>query len=218
MPLLIIKNKSSAFVSFLEQFQNFYDSDQSFLSLTDADVVALQEKEELFFLLGTQVKYTNPNLYTHLGTIFKREVELGYSSKFDNGTEITTQPISLELVSGKLDSHAPPEMVEHIMTHPDDLLPLHHANEAVTKNERKLLRWHIRLGHLSFDILIKSLKVGIIPCHLAHIKRLPLCPSCIFCQAHKRPWRSKAPPRTIYNPKTDEPGSCVSVYQIVLNS
>ena len=215
MPLLIINDASSVFASFLGQFRNFYDSDPSFSFLTDADVVALQEKEESNFLFGTQVKYTDPDSHIHLGTILKRDGELGYNIKLDNGTEITAQSISLDLVSGKLDSPAPPEMVEHIMTHPDDSLPLHHANEALTKHQRELLHWHIRLGHLSFDTLIKFAKVGIIPRHLANIEKFPLCPSCIFGRAHKRPWRSNAPPGTIRHPKTDKPGSCVSVDQIV---
>ena len=76
------------------------------------------------------------------------------------------------------------------------------------------LEWHHRLGHIS-PVKIKTMASnGILPKYLADC-RVPLCTSCLFGKATRRPWRTKpskmdqTPTRTI-----TKPGECVSVDQL----
>ena len=92
---------------------------------------------------------------------------------------------------------------------PKDCLP----DKPLDNPQQELLRWHIRLGHCSFDKLKLMAQQGDLPSRLQHCP-VPQCPACIYGKMTKRPWRSKTKssqisPRTITNP-----GDCVSVDQM----
>ena len=90
-------------------------------------------------------------------------------------------------------------------------------DEVTTKGTptSELLRIHHALGHLSMRKLQTMAKQGIIPRRLAKCQ-VPLCSSCLYGKATRRPWRIK--------PKKEDkvsklrtatsPGQCVSVDQL----
>jgi hypothetical protein len=57
-------------------------------------------------------------------------------------------------------------------------------------NQAKLMRWHYRLGHLSFPKLKVLAKNSKIPCRLAKVPP-PKCAGCLFGAMTKTPWRGK---------------------------
>eukprot|EP00957_Ditylum_brightwellii_P087586 6667588-Ditylum_brightwellii.AAC.1 len=72
----------------------------------------------------------------------------------------------------------------------------------------ELLRWHYRLGHLSFYKLQTLAKQGVIPKRLAHLHH-PKCAGCIYGSMTKRAWRTKAKQNRQILAATN-PGQCTS--------
>ncbi len=63
-----------------------------------------------------------------------------------------------------------------------------HIYLAAVDNQAKLMRWHYRLGHLSFSKLKQMVLSGKIPQRLAKVKP-PACVGCLFGATTKVPWR-----------------------------
>ena len=83
-----------------------------------------------------------------------------------------------------------------------------------TTVQAELLRWHYRLGHVSFKKLKIMALLGILPKKLANVKP-PVCAGCIYGGMTRKAWRSKPHkdgPRKIF--KASEAGECVSVDQM----
>ena len=84
---------------------------------------------------------------------------------------------------------------------------------ALTPSQTELLSWHHRLHHLSFEKLRRLALIGAIPRRLANVKP-PLCVSCIYGAAHRRPWRTSRESGVIKKSGC-KPGETVSVDQLV---
>ena len=82
---------------------------------------------------------------------------------------------------------------------------------TATSAKAELMRWHYRLGHLSFKKLKVLAECNIIPRKLAEV-RCPKCAGCIYGKMHRKPWRSKAQPGRIAI--TTRAGQCISVDQL----
>jgi len=76
----------------------------------------------------------------------------------------------------------------------------------------ELLRWHHRLGHLSFLKLRILIKLGILPKRLLTVKA-PMCASCKAGQMTKKPVRVKGASKQNKIKQVSSPGECVSVDQ-----
>ena len=85
--------------------------------------------------------------------------------------------------------------------------------EKLPSDETLLLQYHHRFGHVSFQRLKDMAKLGIIPKRLAKCQT-PVCSSCMFAKASKRPWRNKSR-KDFPTPKTLDPGDVISVDQMV---
>ena len=77
----------------------------------------------------------------------------------------------------------------------------------------ELLRWHYRLGHISFNRLKKLAKRGDIPRKLLDVKT-PLCAACQYGKMTRKPWQSKTPNKQQKTWVATAPGQCVSVDQL----
>ena len=76
------------------------------------------------------------------------------------------------------------------------------------------LRWHHRLGHISPKKIRLLAKLGFLPTTLDNC-RVPLCTSCLFGKATRRPWRGKTSKNQVTKAKTvTRPGDCVSIDQL----
>jgi len=78
----------------------------------------------------------------------------------------------------------------------------------------EFLRWHHRLGHLPPTKMRIMARLGMLPRKLVNC-RVPICTSCIYGKATRRPWRSKTRKAESNNVvKLTKPGKCVSVDQL----
>ena len=87
-------------------------------------------------------------------------------------------------------------------------------NLTALDDQAELMRWHYRLGHISFKKLKILAVMGLIPKRLVNVKS-PKCAGCIFGKMTRRPWRTKPTSngnRKIF--KTTKSGQCVSVDQM----
>ena len=75
----------------------------------------------------------------------------------------------------------------------------------------ELIRWHHRLGHLSFKKLQLLAMMNLIPRELSKCKA-PKCATCMYGKMTKKPWRTKGNQRKIRTATI--PGECVSVDQL----
>lgn len=77
----------------------------------------------------------------------------------------------------------------------------------------EFLRWHHRLGHISPKKIRIMASLGYLPKRLSRC-RVPLCTSCLFGKATKRPWRTKTSKAKADLENITKPGQCVSVDQL----
>lgn len=82
---------------------------------------------------------------------------------------------------------------------------------AATTKQAELLRWHYRLGHVSFKTLQRLATAGVIPKSLADV-RIPFCACCSFGKQGRTPWRHRGQKNKIR--EATAPGECVSVDQM----
>ena len=80
----------------------------------------------------------------------------------------------------------------------------------------ELLRWHYRLGHLSFDRIRQLARMGQLPKRLLTCKK-PFCTACQYGKLTKRPWRVKGDDKSTAKVAT-RPGQVVSVDQLESNT
>ena len=76
----------------------------------------------------------------------------------------------------------------------------------------ELLHYHHRFGHASMSKLRKMAKAGVMPRRLGKCS-VPLCSSCLYGKATRRPWRTKGKRQHIARTVT-RPGQCVSIDQM----
>jgi hypothetical protein len=115
------------------------------------------------------------------------EAEESSESQDDQSDDDSRIPRSIPLVTdfninGPKESSEDSELPPTIIEDEEDTVPQDASAE--------LLRWHHRLGHISFKKLQMMAKTQILPKKLSTCK-VPLCTSCLFGKATRRPWRSK---------------------------
>jgi hypothetical protein len=86
-----------------------------------------------------------------------------------------------------------------------------HIYLAAVDNQAKLMRWHCRLGHLSFAKLKQLALNGKIPRRLAKVKP-PACAGCLFGAMTKVPWRGRETSSEVF--MATKAVQCVSVDQL----
>ena len=77
----------------------------------------------------------------------------------------------------------------------------------------QLLVWHYRLNHVPFPKLQAMARRGDIPKTLSECS-VPLCASCNYAKATRRPWRTKGARSSRAIPPIKAAGDCVSVDQL----
>jgi hypothetical protein len=97
----------------------------------------------------------------------------------------------------------------------DDEQREHTVDEAdLTVSQHQLLKIHHRLGHISMKRLKRMAQLGLLPKHLATTPE-PMCASCQYRKATRRPWRTKGQAKQANKMVTiNKPGDCVSVDQL----
>ncbi len=86
------------------------------------------------------------------------------------------------------------------------------TTDTLSKPQRLLLKWHQRLSHMHFGIIQDLARQGRLPKALATCDA-PLCKSCQYGKAHRRPVAPPGKARPIDSDNL-QPGDCVSVDQL----
>ncbi len=86
--------------------------------------------------------------------------------------------------------------------------------------QEEWLALHERLWHLPFSIMFRLAKAGFLNKKFLKLRNeAPPCVSCMFGQAHRRPWRSKSSAdggnSTLRGPKLSAPGQTVGIDHLV---
>jgi hypothetical protein len=84
---------------------------------------------------------------------------------------------------------------------------------AADDNQAKLMQWHYRLGHLSFQKLKQLALNGQVPKELSKLKP-PKCAGCLFGAKTKLPWHGKESTSSHKIFVAAKPGEIVSVNQM----
>jgi hypothetical protein len=89
--------------------------------------------------------------------------------------------------------------------------------QALSPLQEEMMSYHCRLHHTPFPKLIIMAEQGEIPRRLAQLRdRCPICTSCLFGTAHKRPWRTKSKISHPIRKESDmSPGARASTDQLV---
>jgi hypothetical protein len=88
--------------------------------------------------------------------------------------------------------------------------------QMLDNNQRELMKIHFKMNHLPLVALITLAGKGKIYRKFVELKDpLPTCMSCIFGQAHHKPWHSKGSCSSIQKESDDAPGKCVSMDTLV---
>ena len=85
--------------------------------------------------------------------------------------------------------------------------------KALSDDEAELMRWHLRLGHTSFDKLRVMANNGTIPKQLLDCE-VPKCAGCMYGKMTRRAWRTKQAPSKVAPAPINAPGDCISVDQL----
>ena len=233
--LLVPNGPSNAFCSYIEQCESTTNDSVHFCNsscysasenVTFATAISSQHDIEVSpFEIGERLFYTNEG---HTSAARLREIKT---------TKGATQFV-IELPGSKvvtttcecLRSPSQPDIAQVPVTkenYKDDAGNLSAeqletlANpQSLSPEQQEMMDYHIRLGHLPFFILHRLAQTGIIPRRLTRVKdHPPRCASCMFGQAHRRPWRSKktkdGKESNIRKESDNKPGACVSIDQLV---
>ena len=89
----------------------------------------------------------------------------------------------------------------------------HH--DKLTYQQRQLLRWHHRLGHMDFSRIQKFSRLGLLPQDLSTVwsQNFPVCPACQFSK-QKRNHSKSINGNYVISASDNQPGNCVSVDMI----
>jgi hypothetical protein len=88
--------------------------------------------------------------------------------------------------------------------------------QSLDSNQQEFIKLYHKLSHLPILAMIMLAEKGRIRKKFAKLKhRLPICMSCIFGTAHRKPWHSKGSKESIRNESNNAPGKCISMDQLV---
>ena len=218
MPQLEINDTATNLSTFLSSFEAYFDDFPQFSFLTMNEFNnTFKSQENTLSTLGRRIIYRK-NGNTDKGIIVGIDPNQMFTIRLNNNSEITTTHDFLQFDedtsndSGCLPEPALQEIEDRLKVDPSSCPSI---NSPLSNEQRELLRWHIRLGHLPFKILRQFAELGLIPKHLAKVSVFPICACCAFANATKRAWRTKQTSRSIRSDNKNFPGGCVSVDQLV---
>ena len=214
MPKMDINDTSTTLASYISSFEAFFDDTAHFSFLTEEEFHdTFSSEDNKLSTLGRKVIYRKGNLKSK-GMIVSISPQQQFEIRLEDGSEIATSHDFIQFDEtdnahqGTLPSPVVQSLQESIN---DDPTSCPKVSTALSAEQRELLRWHIRLGHLPFKILRRFAELGLIPKHLVKVTVFPICACCAFANATKRAWRKKGEQNSIRSEDTNFPGGCVSV-------
>jgi hypothetical protein len=121
-----------------------------------------------------------------------------------NAPDIGTIPVSVEQYANELPKLTREQLRQ--VSHP----------QILDDDQREFMGLHYRMNHLPLPAMITLAEKGKLNRKFAKLKhRLPVCMSCMFGTAHRKPWRSKGEKGSIRKPTDNAPGKCISMDQMI---
>ena len=172
----------------------------------------------MLFMADESIKFNNgqgdQDIVTYLGPM---EHEHGLKHKIINSSskEFLVDGVML-LPLEEPDIASVPATIEHYASElpnltKDQLEQIAHP-EILDNDQRELMALHCKMNHVPFPTLIRMAQIERINKKFALLKdRVPVCMSCVFGMAHRRPWRSKGAPKSIRKDSKTAPGECISI-------
>jgi hypothetical protein len=118
--------------------------------------------------------------------------------------DISTIPVYVEQYANKLHKFTREQLQQ--ISHP----------QVLDDDQQELMKQHYRMNHLPFSAMITLAKKGKLNRKFAKLKhKLPVCMSCMFGTAHRKPWHLKGKKGLIRKPSDNAPGKCVSIDQMI---
>ena len=153
MPKMIINDDYLPLSALYSSFWTCFDDNAGYSLLTESDPSLDFEK-----ILGREVQYAKEDFYSKR-VILSVTVEKVFTIQLTNCSEINTHhnfvsllPVETAPSTQKL-PHPLAETIDHCLQHESDL-GLPKTNEKLTSDQKELLQWHIRLGHIPFKHLL----------------------------------------------------------------
>jgi len=178
------------------------------------------------FHVGETLLYTNAGHTTYVKVekiLLDNDCVLRFKCKTVSGGEIITTKESLRAPDspdiGWIPSNVPEKRQAATELDASDFDKLSNPVQLSPMQE-EFLALHERLWHLPFSVMFRMVKLGFLPKKFKKLgNKAPLCVSCLFGQAHKRPWRFKRTKNgeasTLRGEKPTEPGQTVGVDQLI---
>jgi hypothetical protein len=121
-----------------------------------------------------------------------------------NAPDIGTIPVSVEQYANELPKLTREQLRQ--VSHP----------QILDDDQREFMGLNYKMNHLPLPAMITLAEKGKLNRKFAELKhRLPVCMSCMFGTAHRKPWRSKGEKDSIRKPTDNAPGKCVSIDQMI---
>ena len=118
--------------------------------------------------------------------------------------DISTIPVSVEQYVNELPKLTREQLKN--VSHP----------QVLDDDQREFMGLHYKMNHLPLPAMITLAEKGKLNRKFAKLKhRLPVCMSCMFGTAHRKPWRSKGGKGSIRKTTNNAPGKCVSIDQMI---
>jgi hypothetical protein len=124
---------------------------------------------------------------------FVAEENLNYKKQVDEGVDSNNDTVKTSNLLAPLDEEPPSQAVRRGPLTFDPSPPTEEGEDvhlAAADDQAELMRWHYRLGHLTFAKLKQLALNGEIPKKLATVTP-PKCAGCLFGAMTKIPWRGK---------------------------
>ena len=88
--------------------------------------------------------------------------------------------------------------------------------QVLDNDQQEFMGLHYKMNHLLIPAMIKLAKKGKLNRKFAKLNhRLLVCMSCMFGNAHRKPWHSKGEKVLIKKLTNNAPGKCVSIDQMI---
>jgi len=150
------------------------------------------------FHVGETLLYTNAGHTTYVKVekiLLDDDCVLRFKCKTISGDEIITTKESLRAPDspdiGWIPSNIPEKRQAATELDANDFDKLSNPVQLSPMQE-EFLALHERLWHLPFSVMFRMVKLGFLPKKFKKLgNKAPPCVSCLFGQAHKRPWRYK---------------------------
>ena len=150
---MIINDNHSSMASFFTAFWSLFDDSVGYSLLTEHQLSLDFEK-----LIGKEVQYTKGD-FRIKAVVLTVTPEKVFTIQLTDGSKIDTHHnfITILLVETPSTTTTLPRSLAETIAHrlqEDPELGLPKANEKLNLDQKELLQWHIRLGHLPFRSLL----------------------------------------------------------------